>query len=76
MYSLGSPKTLTEFLYQRLCLSFFCDVGEQLPAKHISRSLAPLFVLNSVLNKSLCLETVHFEHLLWTSKSEVCGLTS
>lgn len=31
MYSLGSPKALTQFLYQRLSLPFFGDVGEQLP---------------------------------------------
>lgn len=30
MYSLGSPKALTQFLYQRLCLPFFGDVGEKL----------------------------------------------
>ncbi len=30
IYSLGSPKTLTQFLYQRLSLSFFGDVGEEL----------------------------------------------
>lgn len=30
MYSLCSPKALAEFLYQRLSLSFFSDVGEQL----------------------------------------------
>lgn len=30
MYSLSSPKALTQFFYQRLCLSFFSDVGEQL----------------------------------------------
>ena len=30
MYSLGSSEALTQFLYQRLSLSFFGDVGEQL----------------------------------------------
>lgn len=28
MYSLGSPKALTQFLYQRLSLPFFGDVRE------------------------------------------------
>lgn len=39
MYSLGSPKTLTQFLYQRLGLPFFCDVGEQLSGKKQTRHL-------------------------------------
>lgn len=30
IYSLGSPKALAQFLYQRLSLPFFGDVGEQL----------------------------------------------
>lgn len=30
MYSLGSSKALTQFLDQRLCLSFFSDVREEL----------------------------------------------
>lgn len=31
IYSLGSPKALTQLLYQRLCLPLLGDVGEQLP---------------------------------------------
>lgn len=31
MHSLCSPKALTQFLYERLGLPFFGDVGEQLP---------------------------------------------
>ncbi len=31
MHSLSSSEALTQLLYQRLCLPFFGDVGEQLP---------------------------------------------
>lgn len=55
MHSLGSPKALTQFLYQRLSLPFFSDVGEELSentTQHLNNYLLQCCqtLLKSVLN--------------------------
>lgn len=79
MYSLGSPKALTQFLYQRLSLPFFGDVGEQLSENTNANNTASKqgsqnskdvnFPLESFLNKSQffwSLQSPAWTYSLWT----------
>lgn len=71
MYLLGSPKTLTQFLYQRLSLPFFCDVGEQLSENarttpHLNNDLK-IAKLSNFLNSEPIDSCTVSTHPLWTN---------